>query len=846
MDNGDTFSFSDALGQPRVTCNSRGILLWREHDALNRETECWMSEPTGAKEKILLHRKIYGETAEDAARFNLRGKTWSVEDQSGLRTYNSFDMNGNNLSETFRVALEYKSVQNLTQPILLGDDSYITSRQFDALGRVTGHTNAQKQTVSTTYHDNGLIRSITTTNTDAVGKVVIKNVVYTADGAQQEVHFGNQTALFHEYDPVTRILKRKTLRRANGTILQDLRYNHDCHERIILKTDSAQSVVWFRNQRVDPAWEYTYDTLGRLTQTTGRTVVDLKGESGNRLNPYKAKTAIAVNQGNGLELCRYIETYRYNDAGSIMSMKQETLEDIGVTGWTRTFSYNHPSLIDPSDCNNSLSACTVGGKSETYERNTSGCIIKMPNYSTLEWDFNDRLRSVSTQVVKKDKVPETTYFVYDSDGERVRKVTERPAVDGARFRDTLNLPGLCIYTTFQADGSTKVAEKCTSEVSFLESVVFLSEVDLISREPLVRFIPDENIELDDLGNIASYEEYSAFGSTVYVAFDSAIDASRKYRYAKYERDKETGLYFCATRYLASWLAQWSSPDPLFFVDGFHLYAYVGNDPINCHDPTGTTKNKQPSKDPITSASKDGVNPEAKGLAKINAQKISLADFEKYAKDPVTGPGINEIISDYKGTRDLPVIGHMHHLCPQKYRLYYAAAGVPIDSVTLLCDSALNLILFKASHDASTDEFMAEITEKAIAYFSDKKGKAEIYRDCLLNRAWKDPTIYKTYGYIRIHSRQVRAQMMLLAIKNLQRDMIHFGDIKDTNLVLDGNKNGVEVFSVKRFQKVRDKNMKKDKKPGNESLNEKRLAVDAHELSGMYLDGAEKLGKRLKR
>ena len=59
-----------------------------------------------------------------------------------------------------------------------------------------------------------------------------------------------------------------------------------------------------------------------------------------------------------------------------------------------------------------------------YNYDLHGNMTRMPHLPLMAWDFAERLQASSTQVVN-DGTPETTYYVYDAAGQRVRKVTER-------------------------------------------------------------------------------------------------------------------------------------------------------------------------------------------------------------------------------------------------------------------------------------------------------------------------------------------------------------------------------------------------------------------------------------
>ena len=65
------------------------------------------------------------------------------------------------------------------------------------------------------------------------------------------------------------------------------------------------------------------------------------------------------------------------------------------------------------------------------------------------------------------RTPETTYYVYDAGGQRVRKVTERQAAAGqtpTRKKERIYLGGFEIYREYQNDGDTVTLERETLHV----------------------------------------------------------------------------------------------------------------------------------------------------------------------------------------------------------------------------------------------------------------------------------------------------------------------------------------------------------------------------------------------
>jgi RHS repeat-associated protein len=224
----------------------------------------------------------------------------------------------------------------------------------------------------------------------------------------------------------------------------------------------------------------------------------------------------------------------------------------------------------------------------------------MPHLPLMQWDYRDQLQATAQQVVNNGGIPETTYYVYDASGQRVRKVTERQAAAGqipTRVKERIYLGGFEIYREYENDGNTVELERETLHIMDDQQRIALVETRTQGNDPapgqLIRYqfgnhLGSASLELDDQAQIISYEEYTPYGSTSYQAVRSEVEVSpKRYRYTGKERDEETGLYYHGARYYAAWLGRWTSCDPVGMVDGENLFEYAASNPVSFHDSSGT-------------------------------------------------------------------------------------------------------------------------------------------------------------------------------------------------------------------------------------------------------------------
>ena len=100
--------------------------------------------------------------------------------------------------------------------------------------------------------------------------------------------------------------------------------------------------------------------------------------------------------------------------------------------WTRRFSYDEASLIEPGKASNRLTQhrrSATAAQPERFGYDAHGNMTAMAHLAGMEWDFRDQLRRVDLGGGG------TAYYVYDAAGERVRKVVEQQRREPRRGTD---------------------------------------------------------------------------------------------------------------------------------------------------------------------------------------------------------------------------------------------------------------------------------------------------------------------------------------------------------------------------------------------------------------------------
>lgn len=310
------------------------------------------------------------------------------------------------------------------------------------------------------------------------------------------------------------------------------------------------------------------------------------------------------------QLSKVVAAETITAGGTTLADRAYTTDKLGrVTGITDSKFGNHSYEYD---CKGFL----VKDGDTVYEYDANGNVTKIGN-TVLEYDsaVKDKLVKVGDKVVTYDAnnplVP-TSYDgnTYTFEGRRLAKIQKGGKVidytyndQGLRIKKTITENGTSLETRFFYDGTKLIAEITPEHrLDFLYDENDRLYGFILDKSTPYFYVRDvlENILgiIDKNGNLVVQYAYNAWGKPESTTGTLAITVGEinPFRYKGYYFDKETGMYYCHTRYYVSDWCRWLCADHISYLcfDSFNqmnLFAYCGNNPIDFIDLGGSLSKK---------------------------------------------------------------------------------------------------------------------------------------------------------------------------------------------------------------------------------------------------------------
>ncbi|NEO34975.1 MAG: sugar-binding protein [Moorea sp. SIOASIH] len=443
VDGGTSWQLNNVLGNPIYSQNSRNFEFSTQYDELQRPVEVHVQGGDGATQlDQVVEHLVYGESVENAENLNLRGQVYQHYDQAGLLQVDGYNILGAPLTTKRQLREEYKKEANWDSTEALSRTTYETQYEYDALGRVTEQTDADDNAYQPIYHESGRLNQIQVQHQGGATSTYVDSIDYNPKGQRTQISYGNGVRTEYEYETTTfRLTRILTKRGSDRKILQDLHYTYDPVGNITQIKDNAWETVFNQNQQVDPKSTYTYDALYRLIEATGREHPALTAEDERWGNPENDWFVTLPNLNNGQAVQNYTRHYDYDDGGNLYGIRHHgatsrTRELVVSNGSNRAVEQDTSGSIEPEDVDGYFDA--------------NGNQTQLEGLRGITWNYRDNIASV-TIIDRGGALNDGEYYVYDSGGNRIRKVTERLGNGGTvtQIDETIYLGMLEIRQTRQ-------------------------------------------------------------------------------------------------------------------------------------------------------------------------------------------------------------------------------------------------------------------------------------------------------------------------------------------------------------------------------------------------------------
>ncbi|WP_332766432.1 RHS repeat-associated core domain-containing protein [Pseudomonas koreensis] len=493
----------------------------------------------------------YADALADAGN-NLRGRHQRLTDPSGCLEVHSYSLAGHSQRET-RTFQDAKS--------------FTSQRTYGPLGAVIALTDAGQHQQTMLYDLAGQIKATSLILKDGVERRVLIDAQYNAAGQLFTQQNGNGVSVHWDYDPANSLLVRQWSQNSSEPPIQDLEYKYDPMGMITRIFDAAVKPVFFANQRCDGTRTFTYDSLYQLSSATGCSAAAMP------------KNLARPQSCDPRDLRNYLQTYEYDDGGNLIKITQ-IREGTSHTRHVMIDPYSNRGVLhEPGD--------PLPDFGQLFDPH--GNLLERLPGQPLRWNSRDQLQSV-VMIPRSDGQEDAEHCWY-SQGVRVCKRYEHYGRNTSHFHQVRYLPGLEI--SCKDNGEELHAITVTTGAGTVRCLYWENDPANVGSTQLRYGLNDHLnsclIELDQLGQMISHEQFFPFGATAAFTLCSDIEVDYKViRYSGKELDR-SGLYYYGERYYAPWLGRWTQPDRHGIADGLNLYCMTGNNPINFVDQQGATK-----------------------------------------------------------------------------------------------------------------------------------------------------------------------------------------------------------------------------------------------------------------
>ena len=302
-----------------------------------------------------------------------------------------------------------------------------------------------------------------------------------------------------------------------------------------------------------------------------------------------------------LETANGTYTYTYDAVGNILSINDGTYTVSYVYDGLNQLVRENDQRADTTTVYTYTNGNITGKKVYKYTLGNVGEEIKSTSYGYSNSEWRDLLTSFNGQAVTYDEIGNPITFgskSFEWCGRQLERITDGDNTyvyayntDGDRVSKTVN----GVKTEYFYNGSILAGQKTGDE-----TLIFMYDNNgdafgfIYNGEEYyyIKNVQNDIVAIADKnGDIVANYYYDAWGNVTQITGNTALAQTNPLRYRSYYYDSETGYYHLKSRYYSPEVGRFLNADSYLAelggnINGYNLFAYCLNNPVNLSDTTG--------------------------------------------------------------------------------------------------------------------------------------------------------------------------------------------------------------------------------------------------------------------